>query len=78
MWRFVITTAAFMAVCFAAEADDPPHWIGLDTTGRTTDIVVSATGIAATSLDTRIASRGRSAAKAISGRPSSGLIIYFR
>lgn len=76
--RFMIAASAFMAVYLAAEADDSPHWIGLDSTGRTADVVVSATGPARTTLDTRIVSRGRSSARTISGRPSRGLLIYFR
>ena len=58
-----------------AEAEDAPHWIGLDTTDRTADAVVSASSTSMTPLDTRIVSRGKSTSKAVSGRPFHGLII---
>ena len=73
-----VLAAVMLSVPMVVWADDEPHWIGLDDTLRSGDVVVSARVVASTALDTRVTSSAASGAKKITGRPFTGMTLIIR
>lgn len=74
----IILSAVMMLSVVGLSDDDAPHWIGLDTTLRNADQVVSVPQVVSTGVDTRVSEIVYSAGTSVRGYKRPGLQIIIR